>query len=203
MRSLIAIFIALLAVLSTATCEQTMKNVKPGPITIDLGNGYTAAFTLGTSERAYDIVVDTASANDILKNTYYGFQVYPTGSDEDLVRVLMYVYSDPQPWPAPKASRQDQSFTGVLGDRVIEPQTIDGSVGYVGYDWPINNPATDIEEANGAFFHYFPGARKTLDGIETYVDITGETLGLDTFPRSSPVFESLLDTLNIQGPAIA
>jgi hypothetical protein len=79
---------------------------------------------------------------------------------------------------------------------------IDGSIGYVGYDWQTGNPATDVKDAMGAFFHYYPGARKTSNGIESNVDVIGESGILDKFPRSLPIFQALVDTLKIKGPII-
>ncbi len=89
-----------------------------------------------------------------------------------------------------------------MGVRDVTPMTIDGSMGYVGYDWKTGDPATDTKNAIDAFFHYFPGARMTSDGIESYVDVTVESNMFDKYPRSLPVFQSLLNTLKIKGPAI-
>lgn len=197
-----ALLVALMVLSPLAACEQTLESVKPGPLTLDLGDGYSASFTLGSSENAYDIFTSTPSTSDILKTRYYGFQIFAAGGDEDLVETTMIISPSAQPWPAPKAKRDpDNAIGGVMGVREVIPMTISGSIGYVGYDWKTGDPATDINKAMGAFLHFFPGAQKTTDGIESYIDVTIET-GVN-YPQSLPVFQDLLKTLQIKGPAIA
>lgn len=203
MRLKIVLFIALVTLIPLATCDQTLKSVKPGPVALDLGDDYKASFMLGDSEKSYDILVSTPSTSDLLKTRYYGFQVFPAGVDEYLVKTTMIIQPSAIPWPAPKARREpDNAVGGIMGVRDVTPMTIDGSMGYVGYDWKTGDPATDTKNAIDAFFHYFPGARMTSEGIESYVDVTVKSNMFDKYPRSLPVFQSLLNTLKIKGPAI-
>jgi hypothetical protein len=196
----IALLVALIFLVHLAACEQTLKSVKPGPVTIDLGDGYTASFTLENTEKTYDIFVSTPSTSDILKTRYYGFQIFPDGGDDDLVEATMIISLSAQPWPMPKSRREpDNAIMGIMGIREVTPMTIDGSIGYVGYDWKTGDPATDTKDAINAFFHYFPGAQKISDGIESYIYVTVETNMFDKYPRSLPVFQALLNTLQIKG----
>ncbi len=52
MKAIALVSIALVVIAPLAAGEQTLNSVKPGPITIDLGDGYKASFTLGNSEKA-------------------------------------------------------------------------------------------------------------------------------------------------------
>jgi hypothetical protein len=192
-----AILVALIVLIPSVACEQSSESIKSGPVTINLGDGYTASFVLGSSENAYDIIPGTPSTS--FGNKYFGFQIYPAGSDkEDLVEATMIISPSAQSWPTPTARREpDNSVGGILGVREVTPMTIDGSMGYVGYDWMTGNPATDINEAMGAFLHYFPRAQKTSDGIASYFDVTVETG--NNYSQSLPVFQDLLNTLQIKG----
>jgi hypothetical protein len=80
--------------------------------------------------------------------------------------------------------------------------TIDGSVGFVGYDWPLDHSPTNTSEALDAYFHYYPGAQKAGNGIETYAEVTGETGDRDIAQESLPIFQALLDSIKVEGPAI-
>ena len=204
MRLRMALLVMLIGLVPLAACEQTLESVKPGSVNIDLGDGYKASFTLGSSEKAYNIEVSTPSASEFTpgyKN--YGFYIYPTGSEEKLISVSMTVSSQSSiSYPSPVARREEDTGNGLYGVRTVTPMAIDGSIGYVGYDWQTGNSATDIKDAIDAFFHYYPGARKTSNGIETNVDIVAESNMLDKFPRSLPTFKELLNTLQISGSAI-
>jgi hypothetical protein len=206
MSRIIALLVALIVLLPLATCEQTLKSVKPGTVTLDLGDGYTASFTLGNTEQKYDIEVSTPSINQMIpeyKN--YAFYIYPTGSEDQLGYVSMTVSSKGyMSYPLPVDRREEDTGDGNfgLGARVVTAKTIDGSIGYVGYDWQTGKPVTDVKDAISAFFHYYPGARKTSSGIESNVDVIGEAGIFDKFPRSLPIFQALIDTLKIGGPII-
>jgi hypothetical protein len=206
MNKRMAFLVALIVLLPLATCEQTLKSVKPGPVTLDLGDGYTASFTLGNTEQKYDIEISTPSINQMIPEyKHYAFYIYPTGSEDQLGYVSMTVSSKgPMSSPLPVDRREEDTGDGNfgLGARVVIAKTIDGSIGYVGYDWQTGKPVTDEKDAISAFFHYYPGARKTSSGIEGNVDVIGEPGILDKFPRSLPIFQALIDTLKIRGPAI-
>jgi len=67
---------------------------------------------------------------------------------------------------------------------------IDGAIGLVGIDWPKKNAATNISDAVDAFFYYYPGAKKIPDGIETYIEVFGQT-GAFNKPQAMTLFQSL------------
>jgi hypothetical protein len=84
-----------------------------------------------------------------------------------------------------------------MGIGAISPRIIDGATGLVGIDWPKKNVATNISAVD-AFFYYYPGAKKTPDGIETYIEVSGQKGAFDK-PQTMTLFQTLLDSIHISG----
>jgi hypothetical protein len=95
----IVILIALIALIPVATCDQTLESVKPGPVNLDLGDGYKASFTLGDSLEAYDIVVDTPNDMEIIGVTHYSFHIHPVDSNKVLSTVDLNIFQSLQSEP--------------------------------------------------------------------------------------------------------
>ncbi|MCJ7445015.1 MAG: hypothetical protein MUO26_10905 [Methanotrichaceae archaeon] len=146
----------LLALSSIGACQQIIKNLEPGHVTIDLGEGYNASFDLANSEKTYDVEVKEPEFGDILLTTKsYGFIIYTAGGNEELTEITLNIYSTPKKRPVPKPSREDREF-GPLGIRAITPKITDGTTGFVGIDWPKGNTSTNINDVVDAFFYYYP-----------------------------------------------
>ena len=189
----------LLALISLGTGQEIIRNLEPGHVIIDLGDGYNASLDLANSEKSYDIEIKEPGYGDLLlKTRSYGFIIYNSADNEELAELTLDLYSTPSKKLAPQASREDRKL-GPLGIRAISPRIIDNATGLVGIDWPKKNAAinaTNISDAVDAFFYYYPGAKTTPDGIETYIEVSGQTGAFDR-PLALTLFQSLLDSIHI------
>jgi hypothetical protein len=58
MRNLILVFVISVAIVSVGMGHQIIEDQKPGPVTIDLGWGYSVSFKLPEVEGNYDIEIN-------------------------------------------------------------------------------------------------------------------------------------------------
>jgi len=204
MRRVTAI-IALLIFLSAAgTSEEILKNVKPGAVTLDLGDRYEVSFRLPDIENAYNVEAYPVGTSDILKLKSYGFSI--SVGDEELAKMSMYVYSSPMLNPVPKASTEGSVMPEIMGPRIIMPKTIDNAVGFIGYDLQKGATGTNTDNAITGFFSYYPGARKVSDALgdslECLIEISGETGGFPASSQSLQVFNSIVNSIHLSGPGL-
>jgi hypothetical protein len=195
-RALMSIFVALLIVgVSQGTL---LQNVKPGNVNIDLGDGYKASFNLPNAAKAYDVETDSGYS-DILKFTDYNIYIREAGSDEDFLSVVLRVFSEPQLDYITKEASGRTEIEGI-GTEVRIPRSIDGANGYVFYGYPEGNAGTNINEANGAAFHYYPKAIVDGDDLKSIYEVLADTYGAAlTDPRAITVFQSILDSIHVSG----
>jgi hypothetical protein len=197
-------WIVILLLLSASTSIAACAELKAGNANFDLGDGYKASFVLPDIGKPYNVEIYPVSTIDILKLKTYGFSISSEG--EELAKASMNVYSSLQLNPVPKARTEAAFMPEILGQRVVIPKTIAGAPGYVGYDLQKDASGTDISNAAGGFFRYFPGARKVSDtlgeSLESIYEVYGETGGLPSSAQSLQVFNSMVDSIKISGPGI-
>jgi len=91
MRNLMVVFAVSLAFVSVGIGQQTIEDLKPGPVTIDLGWGYAVSFKLPEIESNYDIEInETTTSSDfsgVGTITEYVVSINSANSDEQLVRI--------------------------------------------------------------------------------------------------------------------
>lgn len=190
----------LLITITSSGMAETLKEVMPGQVSLDLGDGYKAAFELPSAEAGYDIETAT-TVSDIVKFTRYEIYVYPTGKEDTIANIYIMVYSDPQLFPLPKYSRTEPTNSDI-GPRVQEPKTIDDARGEVGYDWPAGNSGSDFSEAMWEFFSYYPGAWEEDGSLKGTVEIKGESGEMKTYSTSLEVIRVIIDSIHVTGPGI-
>lgn len=196
-RALVSIFVALL-ILSGMSQGVLLKNLKPGNVNVDLGDGYKASFNLPNAVNAYDVETDS-SYTDILKFTNYNAYIREVGSDKDFLVVTLRVFSEPQLDYIPKQAAGRSEIEG-MGPEDMIPRSIDGANGYVFYGYPKGNAGTNTNEANGAAFHYYPKAIFDGDELKGIYEVLADTYGAAyTDPRTIPVFQSILDSIHVTG----
>jgi len=185
MKRLILLLVALLVV--GAAEGALMKDIKPGKVNVDLGDGYKVSFTLPNTVSAYDIKTDPE---------YHSASVSASGSEESFIEIALWVESQPFSHSIPAAGRSDSGFTYV-------PRSIDGATGCVTYLYPEGNPGTNPDEARGAVFRYYPGAtapKAVLDGteVEGMYELVADTLG-SSGQKTISVFDSILNSIHVTG----
>lgn len=79
------------------------------------------------------------------------------------------------------------------------PKTIDENIGAIYYSWEGNKGKP--EDAFLAEFYYWPG-RVEGDDIISAVEVSGSVSNDSGIAEDLPVFESLVETIHISGPAI-
>ena len=174
-----------------------------GDAIFDLGDGYKASFVLPDIGRTYEIdylYVGKVAKDDIMKFNGYGFMVSSDGID--LATVSMKVYSEPQIEYLPDAHTEPSYSPDIVGPRIIAPKTISGSPGYVGYDLPVGETGTDMSNAVGYFFKYYPSSRKESGDMKGLFEVYGETSEFPSPTESVRVIKSLIDSIEITGPGI-
>lgn len=182
---------------ATSTSIAACVELNAGNANIDLGDGHKASFVLPDIGMPY--VIDAYPIGNLMGKSY-GFSIY--AEEEELAKVSMYVYSSPQQSPIPKARTEDPVMPDIMGPRVYTPKTIDGAIGYVGYDLQKGASSLDTSNAMTGFFRYFPGARKVSDSLESTIEVSGEAGGFPSSVQSLQVFNSLVDSIKISGPGI-
>jgi hypothetical protein len=193
MKQWIVILLLLAASISCASCVE----LEAGNANVDLGDGYMASFLLPDIGTTYE--VEAYPVGDFMGKSY-GFSISSGGVD--LASTSVHVYSSPQLSPMPKASTEDSAMPDAMGPRVTIPKTISGAQGYVGYDLQMSAPGTDTSNAMTGFFRCFPGARKVSDGLESIIEVSGETSEFPASAQSLHVFNSMVDSIKISGPGI-
>jgi hypothetical protein len=184
-----------------ATQGTLLQNQKPGNINVDLGDGYKLSFTLPNTVNAYDIETDSGYS-DLLKSHDYNVYVYPAGNEDSFLEIRLTKESQPTHYFIHGAGREDLKIEGI-GPYVYIPQAIDGANGYVVYTYPEGNSATEINEANGGAFRFYPTAtapKATPDGsdVEGIYEVKVDTYG-STHPQTVSVFKSILDSIHLLG----
>ena len=179
-----------------------LKNVNPGKVNVDLGDGYKVSFTLPNTVSAYDVETDSGYS-DILKFHSYDVYVNAAGSKDSFLMIRLQVESQPTPYFIPKAGRNVDLKIAGIGPSVNIPQSIDGFDGYAYYGYPEGNPATNTNEANGAAFHYYPRATAptaTTEGnnVKGIYEVKADTYGSED-PRTISVFQSILKSIHVSG----
>gem|GEM_PF-5597729 len=201
MSRLSVIVLCLVLLLLPASADSNvLKNIAPGLVSLDLGDGYEMSFQLPDAQAAYDVEVVGPSVSDILKFTRYEIYVYPIGKDDSIANIFLMIYAEPWINPIPKNTRTEPS--GIMGPRVEMPQTIDGTRGFVGYDWPAGDPGTDFSKAMWMFFSYYPNAWEEDGSIKSYIKISGESAATEEYPSSLQVTQSIMDSIHTTGPGI-
>jgi hypothetical protein len=185
MKRLILLLVALLVV---GTAEGALlKDIKPGKVNVDLGDGYKASFTLPNTVSAYDIKTDSQ---------YHVVSVNAAGSEDSFLEIQLTVASQPYPHSIPATGRSSSGLKYL-------PMSIDGANGCVIYAYSEDNPGTNPDEANGAVFKYYPGAtapKATPDGteVEGIYEVYADTLG-SSGPTTISVFDSILNSIHVTG----
>jgi hypothetical protein len=193
MKQLIVILLLLAASTSIAACVE----LNAGNANVDLGDGYMASFMLPDIGTTYEI--EAYPVGDFMGKSY-GFSISSGGVD--LASASVHVYPSPQLSPMPKASTEDSAMPDAMGPRVTIPKTISDAQGYVGYDLQMSATGTDTSNAMTGFFRCFPGARKVSDGVESIIEVSGETSEFPASAQSLEVFNSMVDSIKISGPGI-
>ena len=168
-------FLIILTVLSSSVmAAETLEDVQPGNIAVDLGGGYEISLVLDNSVDMYDLkVVDP-------KNTVIGEQyelvVYEAGKSEILVDIVVRVW----PWEE-------------LYPKNNMPQKIDRYFGSIYYD-----------EFHLEFVYLPGGVlAPNGHDIKSIVEVRGQTSDWDSgIADELPVFQSIVDTIHVSGPAI-
>lgn len=174
-----------------------LEDVIPGEVTVELGDGYNLSVTLSDAVDAYDI--ETVYTESIKS---YDVYIRPSDSDESLLDIMFFVYETPQSFPKYEETERIGPFTESDGPSVTMPATIDNAEGHVFYSYPANNPGTDPNQANGATFKYYPGAKVATygDDLEGRYEVAGDTMGAAlTDTRAIPVFKEVINTIHISG----
>ena len=185
MKRLILLLVALLVVGAAEGALQ--KDIKPGKVNVDLGNGYKVSFTLPKIVSSYDLKTDPQ---------YHVVSVNAANSEDTFLEIQLTVTSQTYPHSIPAAGRSNSGFTYV-------PRSIDGANGCVIYAYPEGNPGTNPDEANGAVFKYYPGAtapKATPDGteVEGIYEVYADTLG-SSGQKTISVFDSILNSIHVTG----
>ena len=81
MRNLIFVFVISLAFVSIGMGQQIIEDLKPGPVTIDLGDGYEASFKLADIEDSYNIEISEPATNELLGLKSTSYSAYISGVD--------------------------------------------------------------------------------------------------------------------------
>lgn len=187
----------ILMLFASSTLIAACEELKAGNGNVDLGDGYKASFMLPEIGAAYE--VEAYPVGDFMGKSY-GFSISSGGVD--LASASVHVYSSPQFNPTPKASIEDSAVPDTMGPRVTIPKTISGALGYVGYDLQKSATGTDTSNAMTGFFRCFPGARRVSDGLESMIEVSGETSEFPASSQSLQVFNSMVDSIKITGPSI-
>ena len=185
------LYVLILAVItSSAVNAETMKNVPSGATSVDLGGGYQMSFVLDDSFESYDIEIIAPSKTVIGEK--YELVVYQAGSSDILIDMWVHIW----PWEEHYSKNSfDEAKTetsyGYTTQRV--PRTIDGSFGKIIYGYY-------GDEADGADFAYLPGGVVTSDGrdIISKVEVEGRTSDAHVLP----IFDAIVDSIHVSGPAI-
>ena len=186
MRSIAIIAVLALLIIGAAQ-GALMKDVKPGKVNVDLGDGYKVSFTLPKTVSSYDLKTDPQ---------YHMVSVNAADNEDTFLEIQLTVTSQPYPHSIPAAGRSNSGFTCV-------PRSIDGATGCVIYLYPEGNPGTNPDEARGAVFRYYPGAtapNAVLDGaeVEGMYELVADTLG-SSGPTTISVFDSILNSIHVTG----
>ena len=185
MKRLILLLVPLLVV--GAAQGTLLKDITPGKVNVDLGDGYKASFTLPNTVRAYDIKTDSQ---------YHVVSVNAADNEDSFLEIQLTVTSQSYPHSIPAAGRSGSGLTYV-------PRSIDGATGYVIYGYPKDYSGTNPEEADGAVFKYYPGAKtpKAIpDGteVEGLYEVYADTLG-SSGPTTISVFNTILNSIHVTG----
>lgn len=185
MKRLILLLVALLVVGVAEGALQ--KDIKPGKVNVDLGNGYKVSFILPKIVGSYDLKTDPQ---------YHVVSVNAANSEDTFLEIQLTVASQPYPHSIPAAGRSGSGLTYV-------PRSIDGANGCVIYAYPEGNSGTNLDEAKGAVFKYYPGAtapKATPDGteVEGIYEVYADTLG-SSGQKTISVFDSILNSIHVIG----
>jgi len=109
MKILLLLLVALLVV--GAAEGALLKDIKPGKVNVDLGDGYKASFTLPKIASAYDIKTDSQ---------YHVVSVNAADNEDTFLEIKLTVASQPYPHSIPATGRSGSGLTYV-------PRSIDGA----------------------------------------------------------------------------
>ena len=199
MKCWIIFWMILAAITSSAVADKTLKDVEPGSMSVDLGDGYKISFMLDDSFEMYDLDIIDPSTSVVGKR--YCLDVYEAGESDILVEVWVYVW----PWEElyPKYEASEETSYGIVMQTI--PQTIDDSYGAIYHSWLEENASGDSENANQAEFVFLPGGVLSSDGrdVKSTVEVHGQIDDWDSdIVDLLPVFESIVDSIHVSGPAI-
>lgn len=186
MKRLILLLVALLVVGAAEGALQ--KDIKPGKVNVDLGNGYEVSFTLPKLVSSYDLKTDPQ---------IHVVSVNAANSEDTFLEIQLTVTSQPYPHSIPAAGRSGSGLTYV-------PRSIDGATGCVTYLYPESNPGTNPDEATSAAFRYYPGATSPKASIDNAIEVEGiyevnaDTLG-SSGQKTISVFDSILNSIHVTG----
>lgn len=71
MKYLIEIAVILTALIQVNACSETLENVKPGDIKIDIGDGYEVSFVLDDAFEVYDIEINDPYYSEVNGSLFY------------------------------------------------------------------------------------------------------------------------------------
>lgn len=190
------LLIVMVILLATELVEGTLlEDVKPGKVTVDLGDGYKMSFKLPNAVKAYDI--ETGYTESIQS---YDVYIRPKGSDEGLLDLMFFAYDTTQYFPKYEKTEYYEPILDTDGPSVTNPATIDGAEGHIYYSYPANDPGTNPDHANGAAFKYYPDAQIDGEDLKGRYEVVGDTMGAALRDsRAISVFQEVIKTIHISG----
>lgn len=208
---ILASFLIFSASLSSAA--EIAEELSPGLVNISLGDGYKASIELNNTVSKYDLeIANPESGTQEEGNPYkkYEFKIVPKDNDIRGMRLSVKVFDNPQHVPEIAYASEPTYNPGGNGPldlaKKLVPITIDESPGYLVYLW---NPGEEksINEAFAAQFFYYPPARGTSFDEHLYTAEVFGNIGLKVSEGEGdlsdvlPILNSILNSINISGPA--
>jgi len=200
MREFVAAIVLLVVLISIGASEELIENVKPGNTRIDLGDGYIASFELDDSISAYNISAYDISVIDPITPDFGGsdftnYQFFigsKTSEEVGQINILVSIFDTP--YPHKKPIHDDYTSEELRWEET--PRMIDDSIGS-----NLIKYYNDKEVVASA--QYFPGAVETSTStLESRAMVTINLVNYDGISKEYPIFESIIDSIHISGPAI-